>query len=95
METKIEIARKNNAKEIEKAEKRCFAYVDGKTKESSFFTFFKWVIGIAISLLLAWFANSYIKTSDKVLENEKHLLKIEYKVNNIQRQMNDSIEYKK
>lgn len=95
LETKIEIARKNNAKEIEKAEKRCFAYVDGKTKESKFFTYFKWILGIAVPLLLAWFANSYNKTSNKVFENEKHLLKIENKVNNMQRQKNDSIEHKK
>lgn len=95
LETKIEIARKDNAREIEKVENRCVAYVDGKTKESRFFTYFKRIIGIAIPLLLAWFANSYNKTSNKVLENEKHLLKIEYKVNNIQRQKNDSIKHKK
>lgn len=95
LETKIEIARKNNAKEIEKAENRCFAYVDGKTKESKFFTYFKWILGIAIPLLLAWFANSYNKTSNKVFENEKQLLKIEYKVNNMQKQKNDSIKHKK
>lgn len=59
------------------------------------YTYFKWILGIAVPLLLAWFANSYNKTSNKVFENEKHLLKIEYKVNNMQRQKNDSIEHKK
>ena len=59
------------------------------------FIYFKWILGIAAPFILYWFANSYNKTSNKVFENEKHLLKIEYKVNNMQRQMNDSIEHKK
>lgn len=95
LETKIEIARKNNAKEIEKTEIRCVAYVDGKTKESKFFSYLKWIVGIMIPLLLAWFSNSYIKTSNKVSEYDKTILKIENKVDNLEKRINDSVVLKK
>lgn len=95
LEAKINIAKTANFKEIEKVEKRCRDYVESKTKESKLFTLFKWVISIAVPIAIFLFTNYYIKTANKVSENEKSIIKIEFKLNNLQKQMKDSIGYKK
>jgi cell division protein FtsL len=95
LEEKINKAKDANAKEIEKAEKRCKEYTDDKTADSKLLTFVKWAIGIVVPIGIAWFAYSYVKTTNKVQENERGLYRIETKFNYLQQQVVDSISSKK
>lgn len=77
LEEKINKAKEANAKEIDKVEKRCHDYVDGKTNESKYFAYVKWIFPIAVTAGIAWFANSYNKSVDKIDDHEKRIIKIE------------------